>query len=488
MTWSSDMPAPTTRAIEACAVFGISPDEACRCADPSHFARAGATRLDAALCPGESAMIIGASGAGKSSVLRALRRRLRERGQRCITIDPGSLLRHRARVVSIDLFRASPAEALRTLALAGLADATIPALPPRSLSDGQRWRLALAVAIDRAARANRPVTLLIDEFGSALDPHTGASVARSLHRLASRHSHLRIVAAAARVDLVPHFSPGLVARIDGGALHLTRRTPGRPPALALRIVRGTIADYTRLAHLHYRAGPPATHELVLTATTRAGDLAGVLVVSRPTLNGPWRSLAWPGRYRSGSARADAARLNDEVRTISRVIVDPRFRARGVARRLVRAYLRGPLTPATEAIAAMGVCSPFFRAAGMIEYRLGPSRRDARLADALEVAGLCPADLLDSARAGRSLAPGATGEGFDSPVLRGVGTTARASRRRHARGTRARVFLWRELRLWANAGGATRPLLNGPLAELIRAAGVALCAARYAYVHVQKGRR
>src|SRR5205823_1709377 len=111
-------------------------------------------------------------------------------------------------------------------------------------------------------------------------------------------------------------------------------------------------------------------------------LAAVLVVSMPTLNGRWRELAWPGRFCGGDQRACARRLNEEVRTISRVIVEPRWRGLGVATRLVREYLRSPLTEKTEAAAAMGVCCPFFEAAGMRAWRLEPDRRGVRLLGAL----------------------------------------------------------------------------------------------------------
>jgi predicted GNAT family acetyltransferase len=110
-------------------------------------------------------------------------------------------------------------------------------------------------------------------------------------------------------------------------------------------------------------------------------VVGVLVVSRPTLNGAWRELAWPGRY-SGDRREGARRLNAEVRAISRVIVRPEFRGRGIARRLVRAYLDRPLTPATEAPTSRGRSCPFFVAAGMTEYRLPAPAWDTRLMDAL----------------------------------------------------------------------------------------------------------
>lgn len=166
---------------------------------------------------------------------------------------------------------------------------------------------------------------------------------------------------------------------------------------------GAIADYDALSRFHYRAGRPATIVRILRAVEpESGTLAAVLVVSMPTIDGAWRRLAWPGRYDSGALGKSAAlrRVNAELRAISRVIVEPRFRALGIARGLVRAYLDGPLTPATEAVAAMGALCPFFARAGMTGYRLPPSRADARLLDALHHAGVRAEDLADPGAAPR----------------------------------------------------------------------------------------
>jgi GNAT superfamily N-acetyltransferase len=149
---------------------------------------------------------------------------------------------------------------------------------------------------------------------------------------------------------------------------------------------GSRDDYLALARWHYRGREPATIDRVLVArvggTREAGGrVVGVLVVSHPTLNGRWRDRAWPGVFpRDKSARAHA--LNRELRTISRVIVDPSWRGVGIAGMLVRAYLAKPATRRTEAIAAMGAFCPLFSRAGMREVRVPRSEPDRALARAL----------------------------------------------------------------------------------------------------------
>lgn len=192
----------------------------------------------------------------------------------------------------------------------------------------------------------------------------------------------------------------------------------------VEIEPGTIADYESLAHYHYRAGPPATIDLVLRAAC-CGDTVGVLTVSRPVLNAPWREALWPGAFAAASSQRDRATLlNRQLRTISRVIVDPRYRGIGLATRLVRAYLQVPRTPRTEAVAAMSAFCGFFAAAGMREVVLTPSRRDRRLRRALREAGLQPWRLVDP---GRILRLSARRRGPLDAALRRWANDSRATR-------------------------------------------------------------
>jgi predicted GNAT family acetyltransferase len=210
----------------------------------------------------------------------------------------------------------------------------------------------------------------------------------------------------------------------------------------IRIRPAPNAEYDRLAHLHYRAGPPATRVLTLAAyDTRERDPVGVLVVSMPVLNAPWREAPWPGRFTGRSKRDNARRINRTLRTISRVIIDPRWRAVGLARSLVRAYLNAPLTEFTEARAAMGPCCPFFRAAGMQEFDVPPSAADARLRAILQAMEIEAWRLADPAF---------------TPTVAG-----------------ASVTLEREIRRWAGASRRLRARAAEPIERLLPLVPVAL---------------
>lgn len=184
------------------------------------------------------------------------------------------------------------------------------------------------------------------------------------------------------------------------------QTASARPGL-VRVEPGSWADYQALSDWHYLAGTPATVDAVLRASVHGCDTpAGVLVVSFPTLFGWWREIVWPGLYTPG-ARLDPAhaarRLNRDLRSISRVIVDPRFRALGVATALVRAYLAHPRTRRTEAAAAMGALCPFFARAGMREHLAGPDAPARALARWLADRRIRRADLVQADRAERILA-------------------------------------------------------------------------------------
>jgi GNAT superfamily N-acetyltransferase len=191
----------------------------------------------------------------------------------------------------------------------------------------------------------------------------------------------------------------------------------RMDAITIEAVEGERARRAMrdLAPFHYRAGRPATVTRVLVARCAMLDVdVGVLVVSSPTLNAPWRRVAWPEAFAAqrgdgsgleggGMNKRDWAQAcNRLVRTISRVIVDPRCRGLGVARSLVAAYLQDPQTPCTEALAAMAHWCPFFQSAGMREVEVPLAARHAALRDAMVVLGVEAWRLLDLREAAAQL--------------------------------------------------------------------------------------
>ncbi|MEM7755801.1 MAG: GNAT family N-acetyltransferase [Planctomycetota bacterium] len=336
---------------------------------------------------GAVVLITGPSGSGKSRLLAGLADRLGP-----VSVAPP--VRLGSRSPAEWLARSGASDPWPLLAACGLAEARLAVRPADRLSEGERARLGIAVALARAVRVSKKhgsAFVLLDEFCSVLDRVTAAGVAATVRRWARRFGderRVRIVAATGHEDMPRLLGPDTIVRT--GARGAAQIEPGPKrwrPALTIAVERGAITDFDALESLHYRAGRPATWSRVLRAVGAGGELAGVLVLSYPVLNAAWRESAWPGRYRTGLKRADARRVNRELRCISRVVVEPRYRGLGVARKLVEAAMASSETPALEAVAAMGPISPFFERAGMVAVPIERRAADWRLLDALDAAGI-----------------------------------------------------------------------------------------------------
>jgi len=134
------------------------------------------------------------------------------------------------------------------------------------------------------------------------------------------------------------------------------------------IEHATMADYHALSRFHYRAGKPATVagmwrvRFVYRNRSSRDQIAAIGVLSYPVPCCRERNLVFGlGGLRYGEKLAFA---NRELRTISRVIVHPVFRATGLATLLVRHLCENCPTRYVEALATMGRVHPFFERAGM----------------------------------------------------------------------------------------------------------------------------
>jgi GNAT superfamily N-acetyltransferase len=135
----------------------------------------------------------------------------------------------------------------------------------------------------------------------------------------------------------------------------------------LRLTRGTPQDYRALERFHYRPKSPATWAGVWVVHyddgCSASQAIAVAVLSYPTVNSAARDRALGiGRW---SPRRKLAFVNQNVRTISRVVVHPQFRTLGLASRLVRQICCEAPTRYIEAFAVMGRVHPFFEKGGMM---------------------------------------------------------------------------------------------------------------------------
>jgi hypothetical protein len=124
------------------------------------------------------------------------------------------------------------------------------------------------------------------------------------------------------------------------------------------------------------------------------ETVGVIVYSMPTAGAQMRNIATGGIFAGLDKGTRLKLINKNIRTISRVIIEPRFRSLGLAVRLVRETMPIMDVPFVEALAVMGRANPFFEKAGMTRYDAPISPSCVRLIEALSAVGVDEQDLID----------------------------------------------------------------------------------------------
>lgn len=188
------------RRLSIASMFSIDPRRADRGAHLRRAAASAAAALYDAMRNRSVTTVTGPSGAGKSTVLRELTRTLRSDGQIVTLVKLEHLVTER-RVV-IDLFRHSLVDDIRLLCSCGLAEASTWLRPVRQLSEGERWRVAFALAMQRACRSDtRGSVLVADEFVSLLDRVSAETLCTNVRRLIGSRPGVRLVVASAHDDV-----------------------------------------------------------------------------------------------------------------------------------------------------------------------------------------------------------------------------------------------------------------------------------------------
>jgi len=168
----------------------------------------------------------------------------------------------------------------------------------------------------------------------------------------------------------------------------------------LKIAPACPADYKHLGRFHYRSGrlgPCAGMYKLIDTHPRGSSLepvVGIIIYSMPTAAVELRNVATCGLFSSLSRTSSLELINNNVRTISRVVIEPRYRGLGLAHRLVRETMGLMKKPYIEALAVMGKVNPFFEKAGMIKYIGTEPARSVRLKQALSVIGIEESNLVD----------------------------------------------------------------------------------------------
>lgn len=162
----------------------------------------------------------------------------------------------------------------------------------------------------------------------------------------------------------------------------------------VEIVRGDACDYEKLARYHYRSGKLSPFKAIY-ALRNVRETVGVIVYTMPNPSLELRNVATNNFFTGHSRRTSLALVNKNIRTISRVIIEPRFRSLGLAVRIVRETMPLMNVPIVEAMAVMGRVNPFFEKAGMKAYKRPMPAGCVQMKEALSLVGIEDEMLFDA---------------------------------------------------------------------------------------------
>ena len=168
----------------------------------------------------------------------------------------------------------------------------------------------------------------------------------------------------------------------------------------LEIVPGDLTDYKLLAWYHYRGDLPGGVKAVFTIRPRAAigsfheKPAGVIVYTMPVPRLELRNVATGNVFKDLDRQTQLALINRNIRCISRVVIEPRFRGIGLATRLVRETMPRMNVPIIEAVGVMPLVNPFLEHAGMKVFAPRLRLEHVELIEALSVIGIEENELID----------------------------------------------------------------------------------------------
>lgn len=191
--------------------------------------------LELPLQPGQIVLFSGASGSGKSSLMRAAVETLASERDPSLS-EPALIVLEALELadrILIDSLGLPAADGMNLLSACGLGEAHLMLRTPAELSDGQRYRYRLALAL-----ARKPRWVVADEFTAALDRTLAKVIAFNLRRL-SRRTGTGFLLATTHTDILEDLCPDLLVtcRLDGettvtafaagNRIVTTCRTPGQ---------------------------------------------------------------------------------------------------------------------------------------------------------------------------------------------------------------------------------------------------------------------
>ena len=298
--------------------------------------------------PTDIVYITGDSGSGKSVLLRAIRADLGEEAIDLneIQVDPDKPL--------IETVGATVEQGLELLSKVGLNDAFLFLRTYSQLSDGQKYRYRIAKLIESGKQF-----CLMDEFAATLDRDTAKIISYNLQKIA-RQQGKAVIVATTHSDLQEDLKPSVLIRKRFGEEIKINYYPNTQAAECsltkeMKIEPGTREDWKKLSAFHYR-GHGVSVPRKIFRMVRGDELCGVIVYtySPPACYG--RRLVLP--------RMTMREINQNLSTINRIVIHPKYRTIGLGEKIIRETLPQVGTPFVELVAVMAKYSPFAEKAGM----------------------------------------------------------------------------------------------------------------------------
>lgn len=186
--WRSDKAAAVMR------MFGLTMDTL---ADKMQTHSSSAAQLE--INDGDIVYITGPSGAGKTVLLKELEKAVPAQQR----LDLAQIRLPRDKTL-IDCIDADVVMGLRLLSVAGLSDCLCILNQPANLSDGQKYRFRLAMAI-----AAKKKFVFADEFCSNLDRITASTISYTIHKFAKRYK-VTFLLASSHEDMLADLQPDVI--------------------------------------------------------------------------------------------------------------------------------------------------------------------------------------------------------------------------------------------------------------------------------------
>lgn len=178
----------TDKAAQVCQMFGLTVDRLTE--------RRVTINLQVEINAGDIVYITGPSGAGKSVLLKELEKSIPAQDKTNL-----AEIKLPSSKTLVDCINGDLLTSLKVLSTAGLSDVFCILNQPRNLSDGQKYRFRLAIAL-----AEKRKFVFADEFCSSLDRITAAVISYNVRRFAKRTGTIFILAAShddILLDLAP---------------------------------------------------------------------------------------------------------------------------------------------------------------------------------------------------------------------------------------------------------------------------------------------